>query len=39
MLGNVPMAQMVERAKLAEANGYERCGWPTSGSIARSIRH
>lgn len=23
MLGNVPMAQMVERAKLAEANGYD----------------
>ncbi|HSH99240.1 MAG TPA: LLM class flavin-dependent oxidoreductase [Reyranella sp.] len=23
MLGNVPVAQMVERAKLAEANGYE----------------
>ena len=23
MLGNVPMTQMVERAKLAEANGYD----------------
>ena len=23
MLGNVPVAQMVERAKLAEANGYD----------------
>ena len=23
MLGNVPIAQMVERAKLAEANGYD----------------
>ena len=37
MLGNVPIPQMVERAKLAEKQRLRcRCGSPTSASTARS---
>jgi hypothetical protein len=36
MLGDAPVRVMLERARLAEAVGYDRCRWLMSGSTARS---
>jgi hypothetical protein len=36
MLGDAPAQVMVERARLAEAVGYDTAWWLMSGSTARS---